>query len=547
MKISLRHRGQTLVLFCLTLLLLTLMVCMTLSIGMKAKEKMELKTAADAAAYSQAVATARTYNSISVLSRAFVSNMVAMAGVNSLISWAAMYRASVYRAKQDYNTPKTQYEVIALAACACPGPTCNPPMCACANKAIGDITQTQNKLDQEEQRIKGIWDGLDQPAGDEEKNLQISSVSTRQKELFRRLMDHEIGGEHNIGKAIADELNKGNMYASDEVSVVDAQDNVNSKEQEGGQCNGSKPGAACERRDAGHKLHFIYATMGTRGHGFVTGRSGGAGLIQMQLMTIIQPPDIVTAQDTGSGNFADSDSPSHGVKGQTGNKHAWGEDHGSVFVAFLRQTGPCPPGIPMTGNAEAHVRSNDSTGAAGTDEHSWTGGQDSSADPRHTMGSCTLCPGMWPSHMDYNWDQVDKEKNNFGQPKTYAVLERDLSKRFTPKADPWNLMFNFKFLSSGSGKKFDNRGLKLTSQGNADISHATALSAGIAYYHRRNDGTYREPPNFLNPFWRATLTRANIDLQDGDISDISSTLGASNLSQAKDVAEALNNAGYRAW
>ena len=58
-------------LFCLTLLLLTLMVCMTLSIGMKAKEKMELKTAADAAAYSQAVATARTYNSISVLSRAF--------------------------------------------------------------------------------------------------------------------------------------------------------------------------------------------------------------------------------------------------------------------------------------------------------------------------------------------------------------------------------------------------------------------------------------------------------------------------------------------
>ena len=35
-------RGQNMLLFALTLLLLTLMVCITLSIGMKAKEKMEL-------------------------------------------------------------------------------------------------------------------------------------------------------------------------------------------------------------------------------------------------------------------------------------------------------------------------------------------------------------------------------------------------------------------------------------------------------------------------------------------------------------------------
>jgi hypothetical protein len=149
--------------------------------------------------------------------------------------------------------------------------------------------------------------------------------------------------------------------------------------------------------------------------------------------------------------------------------------------------------------------------------------------------------------MDYNWSEVDKEQNNFGQPKTYAVFERDLSKRFSGQADPWNLMFNFKFLSGGSGKDFDNRGIRMTSQGGEDISKATALSAGIAYYHRNTEGTYREPPNFLNPFWRATLTRANVDLADGDISDISDTLGASNLSQAKDVAEALNSAGYKAW
>jgi len=36
-----------------------------------------------------------------------------------------------------------------------------------------------------------------------------------------------------------------------------------------------------------------------------------------------------------------------------------------------------------------------------------------------------------------------------------------------------------------------------------------ALSAGLAYYHRprpaAEGGGWREPPNFLNPFWRATL------------------------------------------
>ena len=103
-------RGQTLVLFALTLLLLTLMVTITLSIGMKAKEKMELETAADAAAYSQAVATARAYNGISVLNRALMSNMVAMAGVESLISWSSFYWGVVNEVKSGYNIPKAEYK-----------------------------------------------------------------------------------------------------------------------------------------------------------------------------------------------------------------------------------------------------------------------------------------------------------------------------------------------------------------------------------------------------------------------------------------------------
>src|SRR6476646_4140097 len=86
-----KSRGQTLLLFALTMLLLVLMVAMTLSMGTRTKEKMELQTAADAAAWNGAVATARTFNSIAVMNRVQVAHAVSTLGTLSLISWATLY------------------------------------------------------------------------------------------------------------------------------------------------------------------------------------------------------------------------------------------------------------------------------------------------------------------------------------------------------------------------------------------------------------------------------------------------------------------------
>src|SRR5687767_11979981 len=82
-------RGQTLVLLALTLLLLTLMVLMTLSIGTAAARKADLANAADAAAYSTALATARTFNTGAILNRTIVSHYVAMAGVEAQMAYAS--------------------------------------------------------------------------------------------------------------------------------------------------------------------------------------------------------------------------------------------------------------------------------------------------------------------------------------------------------------------------------------------------------------------------------------------------------------------------
>ena len=531
-------RGQTLVVFALTLLLITLMVCMTLSIGTKVKEKMELETAADAAAYSQAVATARTYNSVAVLNRALMSNMVAMAGVQSLISWSSYYRAVLNETVKAYNKPKKAYEAVVKAAC----PTNQAP-CPCAEAAVEAIGLLQQALQKEEKRVDTVFMGKDSAAGLEARALQISTVSDRQNELFvDNLLKKTLSGSLDIASAIATEVSKGNRWSEDEVTAVTASQEVNLREQDAKQCDGGD-GAACQRRSAAHKNHFIWATMGTRGYGFVTGRSGGVGPIEKKLRTIIIPPQTFEVTNRGAGYFADGSDPTHGAKGSTGNEHAWGDDHGSVSVEYI----PAPPCTPESGNGnpEARVRSNDTSGAAGPDQHEWSGGSDpGDRIANHTMGKCTLCPGMWPPHMDYNWNKLENTTDLWGQPKTYAVLQRDLNKRQATKGDPWNLFFTFKFSKSNSGEEFDNRGLKLSTFKDVDISQATAISTGMAYYHRVGGG-YKEPPNFLNPYWRATLVRGDIDTQ-GPV-DVVKVLSEATNKEASKAVEALRDAGYKAW
>ncbi|MFE8604666.1 pilus assembly protein TadG-related protein [Archangium violaceum] len=529
-----RRRGQTLVVFALSLLLLVLMVTMTLSIGMKTKEKMELQTMADAAAYSNAVATARAFNSISLMNRALMGHMVAMTGVESLISWSSYYRGTIHAAKNAYDLPKAEYAIL-VAAC-----TSNPSTCACATQAVLDIEQTQNDLEQADKKLDGEWDGLDTNAGREAAALQLSSIWEEQKDVVyeRDLTQRVLGAQ--LAQRIVDEAKKGSPFGGNELSVVTA--SINGRELNGGNGCGGK-GAACIRRDAGRKLHFVDAAMGSRGFAFVTGR-GAVAPIRRKLRDLLPNRDtLVSVTNEGSGYFPNQ-SKTH--SGQTIDAtEVWGDDHGSVSLTFNRAQAPCPNRLPGTASAMAHVRSNHRGDTS--DEHRWTGGGgDPDSQTRHTMGTCTACPGIWPSHMDYNYNLVPDAGDNFGQPKNYAVIQRDYSKRKEGKADPWNLLFRFRFSKDRDGVEFDNRGIKLSkANGGTNISNATALSAGIAYY-RRAGPYWREPPNFLNPFWRATLVSAHVDAQ--GVRDVGTTLrDDAGVDFAADVYEALRTKGYKGW
>ncbi|HYO70203.1 MAG TPA: pilus assembly protein TadG-related protein [Archangium sp.] len=528
-----RRRGQTLVVFALTLLLLVLMVTMTLSIGMKAKEKMELQTLADAAAYSNAVATARAFNSISLMNRALMGHMVAMTGVESLISWSSYYRGAIHGAKNAYNVPKVVYAAL-VAAC-----TANPSTCACATKAVADITQTQSDLEKADKELDGQWDGLDTAAGAEAAALQLSSIWEEQKTVFNTDLDRRVV-RSDLAQGIVNEAKSGSPFGGNDLSAVTV--SINGRELNGGNgCGGN--GAACIRRDARRKLHFVDAAMGSRGFAFVTGRGAGDA-IRRKLKDLIPDQDtLVSVSNDGSGYFPNQ-SKTH--SGHTIDAtEVWADDHGLVNLTFNRADSPCPNRLPGMARAWAHVRSNHK--ADTSDAHEWTGGgKDPDSETRHTMGTCTACPGIWPSHMDYNYDLVPDGGDNFGQPKNYAVIQRNYKQRKGGKADPWNLLFRFRFSPNREGVEFDNRGIELSeANGGTDISNATALSAGIAYY-RRAGPYWREPPNFLNPFWRATLVSSHVD--DQGIRDVGTTLrDDAGVDFAAEVYEALRKKGYKGW
>lgn len=527
-----KRRGQTLVIFALTLLLLTLMVTMTLSIGMKAKEKMEMQTVADAAAYSGAVATARTFNSISIMNRALMGHMVAMTGVESLISWSSYYRGSIQGARNAYNIAMIPY--VLLLPCCVPTSGCFDK-CACAIKAIGDIQQTRSDLDDEDKKLDSDWKSLDQKAGLEARKLQIGTVSKEQKKIFGELKSNKL---QQLADEIAKAASKG-YQQEEELVANNAPKKVNDREL-GGSCEGGNGvGASCENREADKKLHFVYAAMGSRGHKFLTGRDE-AEPIKSKLKKLLPQKDTLDLlTNEGSGYFPKNSKTHSGSPIDA--TELWADDDGFLMLTFKRGQSPCPTSSPGFASPTAEVRSNHD--GDGSDHHKWTNGQDDDAK-HHTMGHCTNCPGMWPMHMDYNSALVSKADDNWGQPKLYSLILRDYSRRTGAKADPWNLAFRFRFTSSGEGSEFDNRGIKLVSTGE-DISQATALSAGIAYYRRTGEAErWKEPPNFLNPFWRATLVSAQVDKQGEQ--DIGETLKPV-APFAAEVYEALKSKEYMAW
>lgn len=559
------RRGQTLVLFALTLLLLTLMVLLTLAIGMRAKEKIDLQNMADAAAYSNAVATARTLNSISVLNRAEVSHMVEMASVQSLISWSSMYLASLDRIELALKLK------LASPTCLAPVNACMTAICAQYSTILANIT-TERTVRLQLANQNGAYQNADQNAGQQVQSIQGKSTDmfgVYETPLWDKLTDPNTGllAKQNLAKAVITHAQQGNTKWANEISAPDEADKVSMREtsKTDGTFSCDGDAFACSPREKSRELG-VKAMMGSRGYSFVTERAGGSGPIEAQITSKLLTGLIgvvPSVSDSGSGRVVSGWDQGAKPSGAS-DLHlppgaapvgAVGEDEGSVSLTTTMVAGGITCVDTAGGSIEAWVYSSDKT-VSQNDVHEWTpaGSNDFGSDvnvypnERHTLGTCTSCPGIWTMFIDLNPVHVaDEAKHLWGQPKNYAYLERDYSDRSsTSSADPWNLNFMFRFTSNGS--RYDNRGLKTLKSG-LNIEKQGALAAGLAYYHRMDH--WKEPPNFFNPFWRATLVSTAVDSQgdpnDPAGTDIVDTVGVTGATFHQDMVQTLKSKRFKGW
>lgn len=486
-------RGQTLVLFSLTMLLLTLMVCLTLSFSMKVREKLEAQSVADLAAYSSAVATARTFNSIALMRRAQTAHMVAMSGVQSLISWTSVMRANLNAARMAAN---------------------NCPPAAAALQPLDELNE----------EIEKKWNRHDALAGVQAYNIQRLGrhLGGMQGRMYEQLQRSVSGGPDSFAQQLSALASEGGAWP--------------------GELHGGPTAVSLgelEHATSGGNSHAMDMAMATRGYEFITRRQGlpafdghGDGV----LGALARAGARLRVIDQGGSAYWGS-KLGHGGRADVGH-YTWAEDHAEVELSF-------PGCAPFVVNATAGVKSTDQL--EDSDDHWWTPGGPrlGKEDPgmekqfRHTLGYVRPedMPSTFVGGITYNTGD-DSADNLWAQPKLFALVQRDYKQRGL-KSDPWNLRFRFGFSQEGAGG-FDSHGWHLAN--GTDISVQQALATGLAYYHRR--GHWEEPPNLWNPFWRATLVSADVD-SGGDLSrggnDVPATVGGA----AAEAFGQLVRSGYK--
>lgn len=535
-----RTRGQNLVLLALTMLFLALMVTMTLGLGLRIRQKHELQNLADAAAYSNAVMTARTFNDMALINRVQVSYWVAQAADQSIISWTAYAHAmanGVHNAADDLLTtdcgrrlrPNVRNQIASF------------------RDDVKSYVQTDI-----EGPADALWHQMDRNAGLESRNIQ-STIAGLRSELTPGVVSPNLGNlRDEFFQRVKSQQMASQIVAASrqtDISVIDTgagagpntAAKISMREVDcdyGGSGNGpltgDPPGGSGLCLRAEMNINMLNAAMGSRGNPWVTGRGTVPNKVGQRIQQIAANYGAVSAvlgAPTGSGYW--SDGLNDGNDPNT--TEAWGDDHGSVTVF----AGGCSFSYPVT----ASVKSTDLLET--TDAHRWAprlngGDVDPNPDQDHTMGDCTpLCPSVWVRTIGFQ--PADSEADVWGQPKQVVALERDL----TAKKWPWELHFKFPFSATGPAGEWDGRGEELhTAAGNGlSIKRQTAISTGIAYYHRRHH--WEEFPNLLNPFWRATLAPMDVDSRRPFVAnDLMRSLSAPEFKWQRDAYRQLIGAGF---
>ena len=547
-----QRRGQNLVLFALTMLLMVLFVTMTLGIASRVRENHELQTLADVSAYSNAVVNARAYNNIAIINRLQVSYWVAVTADESLISWTGYARALMNAADAELQWMSG-----------------NGDGCAANNNEASNARSKLNALrstiinpswvtddiaaGQEAEAIQGIIAGLRDETRDDTINPNGMLRRVRE-ERDQQTITQQIVNNAGLIPGTVTVVSGPTPTAAEGPQAVSRRElackDILAGDPAGPYRSSGSGSGLCGKQEWWQNM--MHAALGTRQNGFTRFRGEVPSAVQGIFDQVNQQVSQVTLAPTapvGSGYFGTS--VNHGQAPDP--TMAFADDDGSLTITAGDSAGGCSKTISVP--ASAWVRSTHE--GENTDKHVWQPADvnvPDVPDQNHTMGSCGgSCPSVWVRAVMFS-PGSGGEPDAYGQPKNYAALERNYAH---PKMKrPWELDFRFAFGSS-AGTRFDNRGEELHGA-NAGrlIDKAVALATGMTYYHRKGDAArqyWLEHPNLLNPFWRATLVASDIDRDPGtpapqwqDVKDVKTSLYKPEYAWQRDAYEKMViNGGFK--
>lgn len=539
-------RGQTLVLFALTLVLLVVMVCMTLSMGARVKERMELQTLADASAYSSAVATARAFNAVAVMNRVQVAHAVSTLGTLSLISWSTLYWKHADNAGALFRLMTVPYAVNTLVQCLLPKPN---PFCKLCARGLAQTlalavlstvhaNQTRDKL----RRDNELFAAETVPRWNAAQRIHAAQV-----ELLARARVRAGDGPEGFARQY---LSRANLVAPDEIRVQPAGTDITRQELSDAVLDHAAPVHGSEPHEVGHIV------MGSRGHPFLRDRNEGRkwdvlfsqDSISYRSLTAFAGGHVFYKSSRDGKSYYDSTfTPSPSGRPDAPRAHdGQGGRTRTAFVGIadvsriprgpekLRNWVACTAPLPAFPIATA-------IGLVGRG----VGMRSAQVSNKHHEGADHRAQhafATFPPFVDFNGAQVAETQNLHGQPKVVTALSRDR----VPGRDVWDLSFDFRF--SPEGSRIDLG----AGQQSGGTPRQVAVGSGIVYYHRFQHST--EPPNLFAPYWRAGLARFSIDRPEVKSPErftfdarTGAFLSGTGATDARGALESLRANGYAGW
>jgi hypothetical protein len=488
-----QERGQAILPVMALAIVLAVALFATLSVWQAARSKIEVQTAADTAAYSVAVTEARTFNYFAVTNRAMASHFVAEMLLYGEISYLSSYDHALKQAENAWN------RVSALEA----APFCFPMRITSCCQDIQPSSKRADQFGNEHKQIHQQLRNADQilqaaaAAHDTAAQMLMASQdlawSTLKSVVEQQSIPTAIGqklagdrllegaprpGQGAAAKETLQELNDAVEVRGD-FGVNDISKTSNGSrfprwvaKQEW--VNGAKtiqwfnPGTDFEH------MTFLSA----RGQAQSVGNAGSMSAVRK---------DIAQNDFTGQNPAKHSDSMGAETAMEGGRALP-------IRCVMAMQT------FSAEGLVKSTVPSKSNDFLHEIDGKAESGPQDS-LQTRHLLGDCngSKC-GVLPGVAHYKVS--DSPDDLWKEPSAWVLMEAK------PKDKSWRLHGGFSGFGDHTRSKFDQHITQTTA---SEQQNMAALARALVYYHRPDknsagdDHSWKEQPNFMNPFWRAKL------------------------------------------